>query len=158
MGSITRKVLTILAVALYVFSFFLPTVASLNDPPNNAPQPGWRAFEIALRMLLNFKALELGWWSISAAWLANPLFWVAAGASLFDRRRVARITAWVAVAFCLMVFFFDWFMIINHPGYWCWAGSVVLLAVVNSLRVTTKEKSAIVQSSLRDSLTAQKPC
>jgi hypothetical protein len=83
-----RKMLALLAVAVYAVSLVLPAVAA----PNGKPAPGW--------LLLLYGPVGIGDFG-EPRWLANPLLWATA-ISLFatDRRTVLTVLTAVAGA-CL---------------------------------------------------------
>ena len=143
MHSKVRNALIALSMILYVASFFLPTATPFNAEWSEIRFTGWEAFRAGWRAILIFEPHEPDAWIFAAAWLTNPLFWLAVVTSLYERHRVARMSAWIGVALCLPVLFRFGMMMVSHPGYWCWLGSVVLLALVNSKWVPTKDKPAV---------------
>lgn len=130
----TRYVIVAIAGMLYFASMLLPTVSPFNPQFSEHVYPGWQAFRAGWQSLLNFEPSEPDCWVVGGAWLANPLTWLAAVATLTGFRRVATVSAWAGVVLCLSVLLRFSVTIAGHPGYWCWLASVGLLAVASSQR------------------------
>jgi hypothetical protein len=124
-----RNTVAIVAALLYAVSFLLPTASMFDAQGQPAPYLGWEAFQAGWRALLDFEPSEGPSWALAAAWLANPLIWVAVATMIAGRQRTCRAVALVAVLLCLPVL--AWFSgaILWHPGYWVWVGSAAILLV-----------------------------
>jgi hypothetical protein len=93
MSSGSDRVLIAVAAVLYIVSFFLPTAAPFNPEFSDKLLTGWDAFQAGWRAVQSFELREPDAWIFGAAWLANPLCWIAGMATLYERRRVAGVTA-----------------------------------------------------------------
>ncbi len=127
MGVKSRNMLIGIAMALYVVSLTLPTVAPFSD--NVSTESGWWAFQYGWHALVSFVPREVDWWVFAGAWVVNPLVWVAAVSILTGRRRTAAFAAWAGVVLCMPVLIRFYGIIVGHTGYWCWLASAALLAL-----------------------------
>jgi hypothetical protein len=134
MGAKCRFVIVVTAATMYAASLALPTVAPFRPPLRHHTFTGYDAFQTGFRALTEIEPKEWECWLLSAAWLVNPLLWAAVIATIARRRLVARIAAFSAVALALPALIHYFGIIARQPGYWCWLGAAVLLALSSCWR------------------------
>jgi hypothetical protein len=125
-----------IAIVFYVAAFFLPTVAPFNPANSDTVFDGADAFAAGWRALLAFAPEESDYWLMSAAWLANPLIWLAFIATIVGRRQVCWVTAIAGLLLCLVALVRFGRTVGNNPGYWAWVASAAVLTVGSFLRRT----------------------
>jgi hypothetical protein len=121
---------------LYLASFGLPVV----EGEKGEVLYGYQSFLWLLR--------ELELW---VYWTPNLIFWI--GSWLAFRRRWAPAAMYGAGNAVLLVhLFFGWWKLFG-PGFYCWAGSMVLFAVWSVVRCIKSEWSAVpAKGSIKGSI------
>ena len=72
------------------------------------------------------------WWWYLAAWIANPLIWIALVTTLLGRYRIAFGTSAAALLLGFTVLIWASGMVAPHPGYWTWLSSACVLLVTSA--------------------------
>jgi hypothetical protein len=125
--SLATWCLLLLAVSIYVASFFLPAYRE----PQSGSGAGPQLYRVDHGYDTFVSALIFGW----PAWWANPAFWLAVGLLLARRTRAALILAVVALLLALSaiplatVFRFSEFYRLM-AGYWTWSAASAALVLV----------------------------
>jgi hypothetical protein len=122
------------AVGWYAASLALPAVAPFNPEFSHTVYSGWDAFWAGWQALGMAEPGEVDWWVFGGAWLANPLVWASAVATLANHRRLGTWTAGAAFALTVPVLARLGTAVAAHPGFWFWTGSAALLGVLSCMR------------------------
>jgi hypothetical protein len=113
-------------LSLYLASLILPATGSFVVG-SNTRNSGAVAFELGFRAtFLPEKEWPLERVELAAAWMANPVIWLAIGGLALGFRRIAMIAAGIGCALCLLVLPRWGEELVQYPAYWCWWGSSIL--------------------------------
>ena len=157
-------------VVLYLISFGLPVFDNgrLNhmDPRPQGLVSGWRAFCASGDLLVNLligspltaglETPQLPYLWLALAWIANPLFWAAAGLLAWRKNKLAAIAATAAIlpAWNAQIALRDEAVVVARQfqsGYWLWMGSIVLLIVTalwRAARGTAAQPRPLVRTAV----------
>src|SRR6516164_5890203 len=136
MGKRRRIAIVALSAALYGASFLLPTAPPFNPKLSSTPCPGYYAFELGTRALLDFVPADIDCWLVGAAWFSNPATWLTIILVAIGRWRAGFIAGVLSLVLGLAVLPRYYLMIAGLPGYWAWIASPTLLAAAGALELT----------------------
>jgi hypothetical protein len=118
--------LVVVAATLYAVSMALPAVKPFDTEGGMVSGYGWQVFIRGFEAVVYMSPLGI-------LWLGNPIMWIAAVGTCLGWRSIAKCAAFSAVILCVAVGVALFEALDSYPGYWCWLGSAVVLAVASCL-------------------------